>query len=80
MDLNIFEIPTTVALSIMALVGYVFAYCQRLKKAMLNMQRDLAQARMAVSELEKVVSAIHAIRQNILPSEKVAEPAWKPEH
>ncbi len=60
MDLNIFEIPTTVALSIMALVGYVFGVLpQRRKKAMLNMQRDLAQARMAVSELEKVVSAIH---------------------
>jgi diguanylate cyclase (GGDEF)-like protein len=59
---NVFEIPTTLALAIMALLGYVFGVLpQRHKKLFLGMQRDLARAQSAVTELEKVV---HAIRRS----------------
>jgi diguanylate cyclase len=56
---DVFEIPATLALAIMALVGYVFGVLsQRNRKKLLGMQRDLARAQSAVTELEKVVSTI----------------------
>jgi diguanylate cyclase (GGDEF)-like protein len=60
MNPDTFEIPATLALAIMALLGYVFGVLpQRHKKALLGIQRDLARAQMAVRELEKVVTAVH---------------------
>lgn len=59
MSPDVFQIPATLALAIMALVGYVFGVLsQRNRKALLGMRRDLARAQGAVNELEKVVRAI----------------------
>jgi diguanylate cyclase (GGDEF)-like protein len=57
---DVIEIPATLALSILALLGYVFGVLpERKRKALLGMQRDLARAQVAVTELERVVSAVH---------------------
>jgi len=61
MSPDVFEIPATLTLAILALLGYVFGVLpQRNRKALLGVQRDLARAGMAVRELEKVVSAVHS--------------------
>jgi diguanylate cyclase (GGDEF)-like protein len=55
------EIPATLALAILALLGYVFGILpHRNRKQLLGMQRDLLRAQMAVSELEKVVAMVHS--------------------
>ena len=48
------------ALAIMVLLAYTFAILpHRSKKRLLSMQRELNRAQTAVSELEKVVAAVH---------------------
>ncbi len=60
-DPSFIEISTTMALAMMALLGYVFAVLPlRRKRALLSMQRELNRAQLAVSELEKVVATVHA--------------------
>jgi diguanylate cyclase (GGDEF)-like protein len=60
MNPDVYQIPATLALAIMALLGYVFGVLpQRNRRALLGIQRELARAQMAVRELEKVVSAAH---------------------
>ena len=60
MSPDVFEIPASLALAIMALLGYVFGVLsQRGRKALLGMKRDLCMRRNAVTELEKV---LHTVR------------------
>jgi diguanylate cyclase len=60
-DLTAIRVPTPLALAIFVLLAYVFAILPRRNKVqLLSMQRELARAQMAVSELEKVVGSVHS--------------------
>jgi diguanylate cyclase (GGDEF)-like protein len=62
MDVNLsfIEIPTPAALAVLALFAYVFVILpRRARRKISGLQRDLAQAQMAICEMEEVVTAIH---------------------
>jgi diguanylate cyclase len=57
---SMIEIPTPMALAILVLFAYVFSILRhRDANRLSSMQRDLAQARVAICEMEEVVSAVH---------------------
>jgi diguanylate cyclase len=59
-DPSVIEIPTPMALAILALLAYVFSILpSRRKKQMRLMQSDLARAQTAVGELENVVGSVY---------------------
>ena len=63
--LNSIEIPTTLALAIMAILGYVFGTLRERGKAcgteaLLRLQRDLSRAEKAVKELGETVCAVRS--------------------
>jgi diguanylate cyclase len=60
-DPSVTEIPTPMALAILALVAYVFSILPyRRRKQMRLMQGDLARAQSAVIELENVVGSVYS--------------------
>jgi diguanylate cyclase (GGDEF)-like protein len=66
-QLNSIELPTAMALAILATLGYVFgvlrqrykAACTAASDVMLQLQRDMARAKAAAKELENVVQAVN---------------------
>ena len=59
-NLSIIEMPTHTVLALLALFAYVFVILpHRRRKNTLAIQRDLQQARMAISEMEGVVGELH---------------------
>jgi diguanylate cyclase (GGDEF)-like protein len=63
--LDSIEIPTTLALAIMATLGYVFGTLHQRRRTipndvLLRLQRDLSRSKMAVSELNAVICEIRS--------------------
>ncbi len=66
LHLNSIEIPTTLALAIMATLGYVFGTLQQRRRAgtneaWLRLKNELSRAQMAVSEMETVIGLLRKI-------------------